>query len=344
MTRFILALFATLGVSASAADDELSKVLEAKEAAASRIIVDTAFVREVTKRGAVLWDTRPADDYKKGHIPGAVNVGDPLKMLREDNSEDFVSTDLIAQILGNAGIDPSKEIVAYGLKANPSAYFAAYAIGYFGGKRVYVYHGGIDDWKAAGQTLTVDAADLPAVTLKLQADDAVVISTREVREKLNNQEVQILDVRTAREFAGEDIRALRGGHIPGAVNIPYERNWAGAPPRQAGQPAPTPQEMLSLKSPEDLQSMYAKLDPNKETIVYCQSGSRSSVTAAILKDLGFKNVRMYDGSWLEYGNTLDAPAENATFFNVGLMTNRMAVMQRRIEELEKELAAIKAKQ
>jgi thiosulfate/3-mercaptopyruvate sulfurtransferase len=89
--------------------------------------------------------------------------------------------------------------------------------------------------------------------------------------------------------------------------------------------------------------LYSKLDPSKETIVYCQSGVRASETAGVLQHLGFTNVKIYDSSWLGYGNTLDAPAENVTFFNVGLLNSRISTLQERINQLEKELAETKAR-
>ena len=99
---------------------------------------------------------------------------------------------------------------------------------------------------------------------------------------------------------------------------------------------------MNLKSREQLQALYSKLSPEKETIVYCQSGIRASETATLLKELGFRKVRVYDSSWLGYGNTLDAPAENVVFFNVGLMQSKMSAMQKRIDNLEKDLAEAKA--
>jgi thiosulfate/3-mercaptopyruvate sulfurtransferase len=157
---------------------------------------------------------------------------------------------------------------------------------------------------------------------------------------VGKSQVQILDVRTAKEFSGEDIRAIRGGHIPGALNIPYEHNWVD--PETAtklSRKQVSSNAGMSLKPVEALKALYSKLDPEKETIVYCQSGARASETAGVLQQLGFKNVKIYDSSWLGYGNTLDAPAENVTFFNVGLLNNRLSTMQNRIEQLEKELAA-----
>ena len=100
---------------------------------------------------------------------------------------------------------------------------------------------------------------------------------------------------------------------------------------------------MSLKSVGDLKRLYAKLDPSKETIVYCQSGARASETAGVLQELGFTEVKVYDSSWLGYGNTLDAPADNVTFFNVGLLTSRLSTFQERVNQLEKELAEAKAR-
>jgi thiosulfate/3-mercaptopyruvate sulfurtransferase len=100
---------------------------------------------------------------------------------------------------------------------------------------------------------------------------------------------------------------------------------------------------MSLKSVGDLKRMYARFDPNKETIVYCQSGARASETAGVLQELGFTKVKIYDSSWLGYGNTLDAPANNVTFFNVGLLTQRLSTLQERVNQLEKELAESKAR-
>ena len=100
---------------------------------------------------------------------------------------------------------------------------------------------------------------------------------------------------------------------------------------------------MSLKSVADLRALYAGLDPEKETVVYCQSGVRASQTAGVLLQLGFKNVKVYDSSWLAYGNTLDAPANNATMFNIGTLNGRMAAMQNRIDALEKSLADERAR-
>jgi thiosulfate/3-mercaptopyruvate sulfurtransferase len=312
--------------------------------AAAGPIVDSAFVADATKRGAILWDVRNAKEYGEGHVPGAVSIGDAAQVLRDPNTEDFLATDKIEKILGAAGIDPAQEIVVYGTRGTWNPYLGLYTMQHFGGTRVHVYHGGIDDWRAAGKAISTEATKLPPVALKLNASGAVAVSTAQMIAQLKNPNVQIIDARTAGEFRGEDIRAIRGGHIPGAINIPYEMNWVDPEtPAKLAKKQVADNSGMSLKPAAQLQALYASLDPGKETIVYCQSGARASETAGVLQQLGFKNVKVYDSSWLGYGNTLDAPAENVTFFNVGLLNSKLSTLQSRIDQLEKELAEARKK-
>ena len=333
MKTLLVSLLAALGFSTAAA--QVSGV---------GAIVDGTAVAEALRRNALVWDVRPADAFAKGHIPGAVNIGDAPAVLREPNTEDFIATPQIEKWLGSAGLDPAREIIVYGSRGGWQAYFGLYTLQYFGGKSVRVYHDGIEDWSGSGRPVAQGPATLSPVALKLAAEPArVSVSTREVVARLSRPEVQILDVRTVKEFNGEDIRAIRGGHIPGAVNIPYEQNWLDPETgNKLARREVSSNAGMALKSTEALKALYAGLDPNKETIVYCQSGARASETAGVLQQLGFKDVKVYDSSWLGYGNTLDALADNATFFNVGLLNSRMSALQARIEQLEKELAAAKA--
>ena len=303
-------------------------------------IVDTRYVADAVDRGAILWDVRSERDYARAHIPGAVNAGAAGSVLRDDNREDYLPTPQIGKILGDAGIDLNKEIIAYGTKGDPSAYFALVTVRHFGGKAARVYHGGLDDWTAAGLPIRSEPTRLAPVTLKLKETPGVTATTDEVITKLNERNVQILDVRTEAEYKGEDIRAIRGGHIRGAINIPYEENWLDpeTPAKLAARKVNS-RDGMALKSLDALKALYAKLDPKKETIVYCQSGVRASQTATVLRDLGFKDVKVYDSSWLGYAGRLDAPAENVTFANIGRLNGRIRSLEYRIQWLERELAA-----
>lgn len=231
----------------------------------------------------------------------------------------------------------------YGGKALPSAYFTYQTLRYFGAQRVHVYHGGFDDWKAAGKPVATERTTLAQVDVDVTLDKRLLVSTQDVIARLNQPGVQILDVRTSKEYSGDDMRALRGGRIPGAVNIPFETNWVDPDtPRKLMRKQVTNKDGMALKSKDALRELYAALDPSQETIVYCQSGSRASETATVLQELGFENVRIYDGSWLAWGNTFDAPVENVSYFNVARVNGTLNQLQGRIDALEAELEQIKA--
>lgn len=309
-------------------------------AALAQVIVDTAQVQAALQRQVQVWDVRADKDYAKAHLPGALSVGDAAAVLRDANAEDFLPAADVAAILGAAGIDPARETIVYGARGSWNPYFGRYALRYFGATRVSVYHDGLEGWQDAGLALEAGPARPTPIELTLTPNPAVAVSTTEMLARVGNPQVQIVDARTPREFAGADIRALRGGHIPGAVNIPYEKNWSDPEtPKKLALKQVGDSRGMALKPDADLRLLYARLDPDKETVVYCQSGARASETAGVLEQLGFRNVKVYDSSWLGWGNRLDAPAENATVFNVGAMNGRLAALQRRVDALEKELAA-----
>ena len=305
-------------------------------------IVDAAYVADAAQRGAIVWDVRGAKDYAAGHIPGAVNIGNAGEVLRDPNREDFLATEVVEDILNEAGIDLDREVIVYGETGDPYAHWGLTTIRYFGGRNGKVYHGGIDDWKAAGRPVSTEPTRLPVASQRLVVQPEVLIYTKDVLAKLSDSNVQFLDVRTAKEYSGDDIRALRGGHIPGARNIAYEKNWADPElAKKLKDKQVKTRAGAALKSESELKALYADLDPTKETIVYCQSGVRASETANVMRALGFDKVRVYEESWLGYGNTLDAPAHNVTFLNVGALQGRIGKLEATVAELNAKLEAAK---
>jgi thiosulfate/3-mercaptopyruvate sulfurtransferase len=338
LIRFAVVRFAVVRLAAIG-----MLVTGAAGAAAADLIVDVAGTEAALARGAIVWDVRGEEDYRKGHVPGAVNMDDVLMQLRESRSEDYLPVPQLAKLLGDAGIDPAQEIVVYGPKAAVSAYFTAITLQWLGGDRVRIFHGGIDDWKAAGKAHR-DGADeaRPGRPDRLTAAGDARRHPRGDGAEIGNPDVQIVDARTTREFSGDDIRALRGGHIPGAVNVPYESNWVDPDTqRKLARKQVSNKDGMNLKAADDLKALYAGLDPAKETIVYCQSGVRASNTAAVLQSLGFTNVKVYDASWLGYGNQLDAPAESVSYFNVGRVNNLLNQLQGRVDDLEAQISEMK---
>lgn len=313
-------------------------------AAGQSLVVDTPYVEQALKRGAIVWDARDARDYQEGHIPGAVNIGFVGDLFRDPNREDPPSAAAASKIFGGAGMDVAgKEVIVYTNKGDAFAYYGARMLEYYGGSHAKVYHGGIEDWRAAGKPVTRQPAKLGPVALALSAEGRGAVSTKEVIDRARAGNVQLLDVRTPKEFSGEDIRAIRGGHIVGAVNIPYEQNWKDpATPAKLAARQVNNRDGMALKSTEELKALYARLDPAKETIVYCQSGVRASESAAVLRQLGFSNVKVYESSWLGYAGVLSAPADNEVFVNVGALNGRIASLQNRVKELESEVARLRA--
>jgi thiosulfate/3-mercaptopyruvate sulfurtransferase len=303
-------------------------------------IIQTEQVQQAISRGAIIWDVRDEKSYLEGHIPGAINIGDAGNILRDANKEDYISTAKIQTIFDQAGLDVNKDIVVYGTRGNPYAYFGLYTVNYFGGKQVQIYHDGIDAWKSSGLPLQKERAILPAVSVVLVPQPQLMVSNEEMLKMAQSKSIQIIDARTPDEFSGKDVRAIRGGHIPNAINIPFEENWQDpATSIKLGKKQVADNSGMALKSQADLKKLYSSLDPNQETVVYCQSGVRASETATVLKNLGFKKVKVYDSSWLGWGNNLKAQVADESFLNVGALNAKIAAMQNKIVQLEEALKA-----
>jgi thiosulfate/3-mercaptopyruvate sulfurtransferase len=326
MKRWISAAAVLLGIASSAC--------------AQTSIVDVEYVKAAVSRGVLLWDARDADDFSAGHIPGAVNIGDPTITLRDKNTEDYLPIGQIEKAFGAVGIDPGREIIVYGDRGLPSAYFAQVTLRFFGATSAKVFHDGIEGWRAAGQPVTTAPTKARPIAVKLVPMPGVISESKEVVAALKRPDVQFLDVRTAREYRGEDVRAIRGGHIPGAINIPFEQNWVDPETRnKLRSGAVKDSSGMSLKPREQLLKLYEKLDPNREIHVYCQSSNRASQTAVVLMDLGFRNVKVYDSSWLGYSSWLTAPAEDEIWTNFGSLPAAMRAIENRFGELEKQRVA-----
>lgn len=306
-------------------------------------VVDAAYTTAALKRDATIWDVRAAEDYAMGHILGAVNIGNVGEVLRNSNTEDLLPTDQLEKLLNGAGIDLSKEIIVYSRMGDPVAHWCLTTVRHLGGKNGKVFHGGMDEWEASHLPVSKESIRLAAVEQKLNIDPTVQVYLDEVVSKVFNSEVQFIDTRTPREFSGDVISALRGGHIPGARNIPYEQNWGdpNASIRLANGDIKT-REGMALKSTAQLKSLYVDLDPTRETIVYCQSGVRASETVSVLRILGFEKVRVFEESWLGYGNNLSAPAEAMQFVNIGVLNNRIRSLEAQVKTLADEVKTLKA--
>ncbi|MDQ2784690.1 MAG: sulfurtransferase [Chloroflexota bacterium] len=251
--------------------------------------------------------------YEIGHIPGAVKV-DWTADLQDPLVRDFISPAQFAQLMSRNGIANDTTVVFYGDKNN---WWAAYAYWFFklnGHPNLKIMDGGRAKWEAEGRAYTRDAASYPATQYtpgtyhpEYRALRDEVLSFIDYTNGGHGEKPQgpLVDVRSPQEFSGELMHmpaypqegALRGGHIPGAKNIPWAKAVA---------------EDGTFKPIPELRALYEGqgITPDKDVIAYCRIGERSSHTWFVLHELlGYKNVRNYDGSWTEWGNVVRVPIE-----------------------------------
>ncbi len=308
----------------------------------AEVIVNTDYVaKQKDKAGVVLLDVRSEAGYKEGHIPGAINLGGrgALVVLRDVDAR-ILPVKKLEDILGGAGITRDQEIIVYGNKGNTNMSVPFWILEYLGAEKVKAYWGGIDDWKAAKQPMTAEEKKLPPAKFVAKVKADRLATTDYVKANLKTPNVQILDARTPREFSGDDIRAVRGGHIPGAILIPYEQNWVDPETeKKLAEKTVTNRDGMAPKDATALKDLYKALDPKKEVVAYCQTGTRSTLTYLALRSLGFEKIRNYDDSWIVWGSRPDLPVESASYYDfvkVNSALRELETLKAQMEELLKK--------
>ena len=311
---------------------------------AHHVIVDTDYVlKNKDKPGVVLVDARAAADYKKGLIPGAAVLGEkPGQVALRDVNARVLPVNKLEKILGDAGITRENEIIVYGAKGDTGPDVVFWILEYLGAGKAKVYHGGFDDWTAGKHPLTNEPRKLPAAKFTAKVRPEVIATTDYVKKNLQNKEIQFVDSRTAKEYSGDDIRSLRGGYIAAAnhTNIPYETAWKDPEAaKKLADKTVKDREGMALKDTTGIKELYKGVDPKKEVVAYCQTGTRSTQTYAVLREAGYTKVRNYDDSWVVWGADERLPAKNVSYFD--FVKANAAI--KKVDDLEKRLAALEAK-
>jgi len=247
------------------------------------------------KDDTIVVDTRSFLEYKKGHVPSAVNI-DLFQLHWFDTSKRGIK-DFNRQtrlLLSNIGIKKNSMVVFYD---NLSGMFAARGVWlllYFAHEKVCMLDGGFQKWKKEGHSIEVESNPLRNSQFKGKPNAKILADANEVRRSLEKKKMIIVDARSRDEYDGSEVRGSRRGHIPTAVNIDWTHNI----------------ENDSFKSKDKLSKIYSKIPKNAKIITYCQGGYRAANAFLVLKMLGYKRVKMYLGSWGEWANRFDLPVSN----------------------------------
>ena len=245
--------------------------------------------------------------YSTGHVPGAVEV-DWTRDLNDPVRRDYLGREGFEALMRRIGVSRDTTVVFYGDRNNWWATYAYWVFQLFGHDKAKVMDGGRIKWVNEGRPLTKDVPSYPASDYQArERDDKRIRAYRDQVLKHIESKRPLIDVRSPQEFSGERLHmpeypnegALRGGHIPGAANVP----WAKAVNPEDG----------TFKPAAELRALYeneAKIKPEDDVVVYCRIGERSSHTWFVLTNLlGYPQVRNYDGSWTEWGNLVGVPIE-----------------------------------
>ena len=247
------------------------------------------------------------DSYAQGHVPGTVQW-DWTSHLNEPVQRNILSREQMQRLLGESGITRNSNVVLDGDNNNWFAAYAFWQMKHYGHRRVKIMNGGRQKWINENRPVSTDAPTIARRVYRASNADTSIRALRDyfldVATISNN--VALVDVRAPAEYSGELLAppnlpqegAQRGGHIPGAANIP----WATAVNQEDG----------TFKSVEELRKIYRGegITGDSEIITYCRTGERSSHTWFVLTQiLGYGKVRNYDGSWTEYGSIVGAPIE-----------------------------------
>lgn len=239
------------------------------------------------------------EDYLRGHLPGAVHLdwsrdlcappppsGHPRFMLAGPGA--------FAQAMSRLGISNDTKVVAYDAEGGHHAARLWLGLRRYGHDAFAAMEGGIQKWEQEGRPLETGEVRVAPGAFEPRPREGVIASKEEVLAAVRSGDPWLLDVRRDAEYTGEEIRAARGGHIPGAVNV----LWKDAL-----------RDDWLLKDPAELEQMYidAGFGPETSTITYCQAGVRAAFTHLVLTALGHDDVRTYDGSWEEWGNDPAVP-------------------------------------
>lgn len=268
--------------------------------AAPAALVETEWLAQHGNVGQVrIIDLRPSDQYKKEHVPGAVNVTrDDIRLANKAATAPLFipSKEEFESIAGKLGISNSTHVVAYDDRGGMDPAWFWWLMRYHGFEKVSLLNGGWKKWVDERRPLTADVPQVKPQKFEATVRPALLVTADEVKAAMGNPEIILIDARTQAEIDGTErwMNTRHGGHIPGAIPV----FWKDLLDEQG-----------LFKSSADLKAHFLRkgLNPSKKIIAYCLAGMRSSEVLFGLYQAGYENLALYHGSWLDWGNRDDLP-------------------------------------
>ena len=240
----------------------------------------------------LLIDCRSYSEYSKGHIPGAVNLDLFAFHWIDTTKEGMTAFNLQTQkILSFAGVNTEKKVVFYDEVSGMLAARGVWLLMYFSHPNANMLDGGIKKWKSEDLPIETKPNGFEPTNFSGNINKEIVADFEYIKNNLNK--IKIIDARSKDEYDGKIVRAARGGHIPNSSNIDWNHNI---------------ESNGTMKKNDELDNLY-NIPKDTEIVTYCQGAYRAANTFLALKKLGFKNVKVYLGSWGEWGNKLDLPVD-----------------------------------
>jgi thiosulfate/3-mercaptopyruvate sulfurtransferase len=247
-----------------------------------------------TGKKYLLIDVRPQQAYRDSHIAHAINIPTDFTFGGRGNESRIGSPSKIRSLFSRFGIQNHHHVILYdnGNLKNAARFF--WVLETYGHRKISIVNGGFQQWKHKGLPVSQETKSIKPSNYVPVIQHHYLATKLATRLAIENNNVSIIDSRVPTEYKGKKTKAMRHGHIPSAINIPWYKNV------NMNQP------MRSIKSIDELKQIYKPVNKNNRVITYCNRGKESAVTYFILRVLGY-DVSTYDGAWLEWGNDYNLP-------------------------------------